>query len=87
MHCTSEIQAERPKSDSVRPVNDLLKQDNRDRLSTVNTVPLAPFPDHLKMVRGPFFRRLKTGKRKPPGAIPGGFMSEVWKSETPDEAK
>jgi len=48
MHCTSEMQAERPKSDSVRPVNDLLKQDNRDRFSTVNTVPLAPFPDHLK---------------------------------------
>src|SRR5271157_2083158 len=45
MHRTSEMQAERPKSDSVRPVNDLLKQDNRDRFSTVNTVPLAPFPD------------------------------------------
>ena len=34
----------------------------------------------------PFFHRLKTGKQKPPGAIPGGFMSEVWKPETPDEA-
>ncbi len=38
------MQAERPKSDSVRPVNDLLKQDNRDRFSTVNTVPLASSP-------------------------------------------
>jgi len=34
----------------------------------------------------PFFQRFKTGKQKRPGAIPGGFMSEVWKSETPDEA-
>ena len=34
----------------------------------------------------PFFQRFKMGKQKPPGAIPGGFMSEVWKPETPDEA-